>query len=201
MWAKYPKNWYERFHTKNREWEILCCMLTLSSKPKILSFHVVVTQTTPNIWAKIRAARVALCTYWLSGRTGREIFGPRHGIRTERSEVRAPWPRANYLPVRPDLTQSISILSYDHRAFPFFFLFPGNKIQNVHWRRSFWPKSRDLYSNCNKVVLVRISPALSLQNYWENPRMRAVRDPSRAGRLFPAPLVPLRTALIRGFSQ
>ena len=26
-------------------------------------------------------------------------------------------------PVRPDLTQSISILSYDHRAFPFVFIY------------------------------------------------------------------------------
>ena len=29
--------------------------------------------------------------------------------------------------------------------------------------------------------------------------MRAVRDPSRSGRLFPDLLAPLRTALIRGF--
>ena len=36
---------------------------------------------------------------------------------------RAPRPRAKYFPVRPDLTQSISILSYDHHAFPFFFFF------------------------------------------------------------------------------
>ena len=139
-----------------------------------------------------------LLTEW-EGRTGKYLARG-HGVRTERSEVRAPWPRAKYFPVRPDLTQSISILSYDHRAFPFFF-FPGNKIRNFHWRRSFWLKSRDLYSNCNKVVLVRTSRALSLQNYWENPRMRAVRDPSRAGRLFPALLALMRTALIRGFSQ
>ena len=56
-------------------------------------------------------------------------------------------PRAKYFPVRPELTQSISILSYDHRAFPFFF-FSGNKIRyrNVHLRRSFWLKSWDLNS-------------------------------------------------------
>ena len=57
------------------------------------------------------------------------------------------------------------IWSYDHRAFPFFLIiiifFSGNKIRNVHLRRSFWPKSRDLYSN--KVVLVRISRAHSLE--------------------------------------
>ena len=29
-------------------------------------------------------------------------------------------PRAKYFPVRPDLTQSMSVLSYDHLAFPFF---------------------------------------------------------------------------------
>ena len=95
-----------------------------------------------------------ICTYWLSGRAGREniwvevrTYGPsaanyaikdlvqcnmnnmylltewegRTGkylgrgqdVRTERSEVRAFWPRAKYFPVRPDLTQPISILSYD----------------------------------------------------------------------------------------
>ena len=55
---------------------------------------------------------------------------------------------AKYFPVRPHLTQSISILSYDHLAFPFFF-FSGNKIRyrNVHLRSSFWPKSWDLNSN------------------------------------------------------
>ena len=31
--------------------------------------------------------------------------------------VHASWPRAKYFPVRPDLTQSISILSYDHFFF------------------------------------------------------------------------------------
>ena len=46
-----------------------------------------------------------LCTYWLSGRAGRENIW---------LEVRTSWPRAKYFPVRPDLTQSISILSYDH---------------------------------------------------------------------------------------
>ena len=39
-----------------------------------------------------------------------------HDIRTERSEVCASWPRAKYLPVQPDQSQSISILSYDHLA-------------------------------------------------------------------------------------
>ena len=58
-----------------------------------------------------------ICTYWLSGRAGRENIWP---------EVMAYGPSAKYFPVRPDLTQSISILLYDHRAFPFsFFLFFG----------------------------------------------------------------------------
>ena len=39
------------------------------------------------------------------------------GIQTKRSEARTSWPRAKYFPVRPDLTQSISILSYDHLLF------------------------------------------------------------------------------------
>ena len=42
---------------------------------------------------------------------------------------------------------------------------------------------------------------LSLQNYWENPCMRAIRDgTSRAGKSRPD-LLGLRTALIRGFYQ
>ena len=58
-----------------------------------------------------------LLTEW-EGRAAKHLARG-HGIRTERNEVRAPWPRAKYFPVRPDLTQSISILSYDHNAFPF----------------------------------------------------------------------------------
>ena len=102
-----------------------------------------------------------LLTDW-EGRTGKYL--PRgHGVRTE-LEVRAPWPSAKYFPVRTDLTQSISILLYDHHAFPFF-LVAGNQIRNVPLRRSFWPKSRDLYSN--KVVLVRISRSLLIKSPCE----------------------------------
>ena len=53
-----------------------------------------------------------LLTEW-EGRMGKYLaLG--QGIRTERRKVRTSWPRAKYFPVRPDLTQSISILSYDH---------------------------------------------------------------------------------------
>ena len=45
---------------------------------------------------------------WWEGRTGKYLARG-HGVRTERSE--------------PRLTQSISILLYDHRAFPFSFFF------------------------------------------------------------------------------
>ena len=55
-----------------------------------------------------------LCIYWLSGRITGKYLARGQGVRTERSEVRTSWPRAKYFPVRPDLTQSISILSYDH---------------------------------------------------------------------------------------
>ena len=50
--------------------------------------------------------------------------------------------------------------------------------------------------------MTRTAPrALSLQNYWENPRMRAVRDgASRSGKSRPD-LLGSRTALIRGFYQ
>ena len=105
-----------------------------------------------------------LLTEW-EGRTGKYL--PRgHGVRTE-CEVLAPWPSAKYFPIRTDLTQSISILLYDHRAFPFFFSLAGraNQIWNVPLRRSFWPKSRDLYSN--KVVIVRSSCALLIKSPCE----------------------------------
>ena len=60
-----------------------------------------------------------LLTEW-EGRTGKYLARGQD-VRTERSEVRASWPRAKYFPVRPDLTQSISILSYDHFfSFSFF---------------------------------------------------------------------------------
>ena len=57
-------------------------------------------------------ACTTVCTYWLSGRAGRENIW--FEVRTEGSEVRTSWPWAKYFPVRPNLTQSISILSYDH---------------------------------------------------------------------------------------
>ena len=47
---------------------------------------------------------------------GKKYLVRGHDIRTERSEVRASWSRAKYLPVQPDQSQSISILSYDHLA-------------------------------------------------------------------------------------
>ena len=53
-----------------------------------------------------------LCTYWLSGRSRRENIW--QDIRMEHSEVHASWPRAKYFPVRPDLTQSIKMLSCHH---------------------------------------------------------------------------------------
>ena len=44
-------------------------------------------------------------------------------------EVRTSWPRSEYLPVRPDLTQSFSILSYDHLLLKILkFLFEAIKI-------------------------------------------------------------------------
>ena len=58
------------------------------------------------------------------GRTGKYLARGQD-VRTERSEVRASWPRAKYFPVRPDLTQSISILSYDH--FLHFHFFSGTR--------------------------------------------------------------------------
>ena len=62
-----------------------------------------------------------LLTEW-EGRTGKYLARG-HDVRTERSEVRASWPRAKYFPVRPDQTQSISILSYDPLSSLFFCVF------------------------------------------------------------------------------
>jgi len=68
----------------------------------------------------------------------------------------------------------------------FLFFLAGNKIryQNVHLCRLFWPKSQDLY--ISKVVSVCISQS---------------HNPSRAGQLFAALVVPLHMALIQAFSQ
>ena len=54
---------------------------------------------------------MCLLTEW-EGRTGKYLARG-HALQTEGSEVHAVWPRAKYFAVRPDLTQSISILSYD----------------------------------------------------------------------------------------
>ena len=73
--------------------------------------RVVILKCKPHL---IGGLQLLLCTYWLSGRAGREnIWLEVMAVRNERSEVRTEWPRAKYFPVRPDLTQSISILSYD----------------------------------------------------------------------------------------
>ena len=53
-----------------------------------------------------------LLTMW-EGRTGKYLARGQD-VRTEDSEVRTSRPRAKYFPVRSDLTQSISILSYDN---------------------------------------------------------------------------------------
>ena len=45
---------------------------------------------------------IYLLTKW-EGRMGKYLARD-HGVPTERSEVRAPWPRAKYFPIRPDLT-------------------------------------------------------------------------------------------------
>ena len=73
------------------------------------------------IFTSPSANNMYLLTEW-EGRTGKYLARG-HGVRTSLRSVRAPCSRAKYFPVRPDLTQSISILLYDHHAFPFFFFF------------------------------------------------------------------------------
>ena len=53
-----------------------------------------------------------LLTEW-EGQMGKYLARGQ-GVQTERSEARTSWPRAKYFPIWLDLTQSISILSYDH---------------------------------------------------------------------------------------
>ena len=49
------------------------------------------------------------------------IFGSRSKRTDRANKFCASWPRAKYIPVRPDLTQSIIILSYDHFCYIFIF--------------------------------------------------------------------------------
>ena len=49
---------------------------------------------------------------WVEGLDGKYL-GRGHDVRTERIDVRAPWPSANYLPVWLKQTQSIRILLYN----------------------------------------------------------------------------------------
>lgn len=62
-----------------------------------------------------------ICTYWLSGRAGREIFGSRINVRTEHSEIRALWSWAIQFPFQPELAQSRNFLSHDYPSFFNFF--------------------------------------------------------------------------------
>jgi hypothetical protein len=73
-----------------------------------------------------------LCTYWLSGRAGREnIWLEVMAIRTECIEVHTEWARYKYFPVRPDLTQSISFLSYDQYFGTFLFIVRADEIRTL----------------------------------------------------------------------
>ena len=58
-----------------------------------------------------------LLTEW-EGRTGKYLARGQD-VQTKCSKVCASWPRAKYFPIWPDLTHSISILSYDHYFFHF----------------------------------------------------------------------------------
>ena len=117
---------------------IFCNFLVFLSKK---SPYLSRMRTKTKIW--IVYSHSVLCTYWLSGRAGREnIWLEVMVVRTERSEVRAKWPRAKYFPVRPDLTQSISILSYDHfQAISFLFLDARKQLDSKFiWLATEWKK-------------------------------------------------------------
>lgn len=57
--------------------------------------------TSEQLARDLRPKIMYLLTEW-EGRTGKSLARG-HGVRTERSEVRALRPRAEYFPVRPDL--------------------------------------------------------------------------------------------------
>ena len=82
-----------------------------------------------------------LLTEW-EGRTGKYLARGQ-GVRTERSEVRTSCPRAKYFTVRPGLTQSISILSYDHLLLKILkILFEPKRTRLLMIRR---PRARNNY--------------------------------------------------------
>ena len=82
-----------------------------------------------------------LLTEW-EGRTGKYLARGQ-GVRTERSVVSTSWPRAKYFTVRPDLTQSISILSYDHLLLKILKILFEPKRTRLHKIRS--PRARNNY--------------------------------------------------------
>ena len=94
---------------------------------------------------KAKSNIMYLLTEW-EGRT-RKYLARGQGVRTERSEVdRASWPRAKYFPFRPDLTQSISILSYDHLLLKFLKILFEPKWDAIHKIRR--PRARnELYKS------------------------------------------------------
>ena len=90
--------------------EDLPCLQVISELSKIPRLSA--SDPDSNMPSKVN---MFLLTEW-EGRTGKYLARG-HDVRTERSEVRASWPRAKYFLVRPDQTQLISILSYEPAAF------------------------------------------------------------------------------------
>ena len=108
---------------------------------------------------------------WVGGLDGK-IFGPRSWStdRAQRGQCTMTECQIFSRLARPNSVNKHFIIwpsrfSFFPFFFCFFFFFSGNKIRNVHLRRSFLPKSRDLYSN--KVVLVRFSRALLIKSPYE----------------------------------
>ena len=90
--------------------------------------------------AVILVKNMYLLTEW-EGRTGK-YFAWGQSVGIVGSEPRTSWPRAKYFPFRPDLTQSIRILSYDHLLLKILnFCLNLNKIRRpraVQFHKSFY---------------------------------------------------------------
>ena len=91
---------------------------------------------------------------------------------------------------RPELTQSISILTYDHRDFPYFllFVFSGNKISIGMFT---------YVAHFDRKVGIYIATKLFQFTSWKEPS-----NPSRTDGFFRrCSRRRVRPSLIRGFSQ
>ena len=102
-------------------------------------------------------------------------YGPSAGFYHQRGPCAMTECQIFSRPARPNSVNKHFIIWPPRYSFFFFYFWGGegggNQIRNEPLRSSFWPKSRDLYSN-KVTVLVRISRALLIKSSYEG-RTRA----------------------------